>query len=691
MRRAKIWIGTGALALVVLLAEQATRTRAEMPPHRTGMAPAARPNGDEFSKVPIAATYGDRRRMYLDWASRRETPSDRSGIVYDLLKLESGAIDQASEGALRAALEFVNSRKDPSDFTVAGLVRLYYLHANDGGLKGEQASGIRSALVGYKYSLDEPGESMTEMWTENHQILSLSSQYLAGQKFADVVFTNDGLPGREHMRKARERLVRWIDFHARTGMAEWDSVPYYNMDVAALLNLAEFAGEEEIRLRAAMMVDLLLFDAAVDSFYGQLGTSHGRTTAGNVRSAAGDRLLNFQSLVFGRGRFQSVDMASAFLVTGRRYEAPRVLEEIGQDSPDEAINYERHSIPLTEAAARQFGLSLKNVDDFETFWGMGAFSNPEAINLMLDAVKTHNLWHYSYFRGLRPLANFVKPLGLAPTVSRLLNPDSNGTLMSEVNKVSYRTPDAMLSTAQDYRRGEKGYQQHIWQATLGPYAVVFVTNPDALDLDGRPSYWAGNGRMPRVAQHRNVLIAIHDIDRHKSPFGLEGHHRGFTHAWFPKWAFDEVREARANGAGGWVFGRVGEGYVGLYSHSPFKWTEEGPDAGQELIAPGLTNAWICQIGRRATDGSFDEFVRKVAGGRVEVRGTKVSYNAEGIGMMKLDWSGPFEVGNKPVALRGYRRWDNAYAQVEFGSRRFHIARGARSLDLDFEGLTRKAR
>ena len=92
-------------------------------------------------------------------------------------------------------------------------------------------------------------------------------------------------------------------------------------------------------------------------------------------------------------------------------------------------------------------------------------------------------------------------------------------MTSEVNKLTYRTPDYMLANAQDYRPGEKGYQQHIWQATLAPYAVVFATNPDAMEEtdNRRPSYWASHGRLPRTAQHQNVLIALHDIDRHPSP------------------------------------------------------------------------------------------------------------------------------------------------------------------------------
>lgn len=46
--------------------------------------------------------------------------------------------------------------------------------------------------------------------------------------------------------------------------------------------------------------------------------------------------------------------------------------------------------------------------------------------------------------------------------------------LSEANIETYRTPDYMLSCALDYRKGAPGYQQHIWQATLGNKALVYT-------------------------------------------------------------------------------------------------------------------------------------------------------------------------------------------------------------------------
>jgi hypothetical protein len=83
----------------------------------------------------------------------------------------------------------------------------------------------------------------------------------------------------------------------------------------------------------------------------------------------------------------------------------------------------------------------------------------------------------------------------------------------EVNKVTYKTADTMLCSAQDYKPGEQGVQQHIWQATMGTDAVVFVTHPPCVSEDGshRPNFWHGNVVLPRVAQWKDVLVAVHKL------------------------------------------------------------------------------------------------------------------------------------------------------------------------------------
>jgi hypothetical protein len=672
--------------VTVFVLDSLTAVRPAWPPVREGDPVPQRPTADSptFHRTPLAQTFEERRQLFLEYAASQPTSPDRGGIWVELAKLETGQ-DFLAQETLQDALDFVNARHDTADFTMVGLVRLYYKYADSGQLTPEQSEGIRRAMLDFQYWLDEPNPSLMELWTENHQILIHSSEYLAAQLFPDEVFTNTGQTGRQRIDKARSRVLEWIDWRARTGFAEWDSVPYNNMNIAAVLNLAEYSADPEIARLASHMVDVLLFDMAVDSYYGHYATSHGRAAARHIKSAAGDSLVTVQALAWGLGRFQSTDMASVFLATGSRYAVPPILEKIAQDMPEEMLNYERHSIPLTREAAAEYGLSFEDPEDFHIWWGMGAFTQPEIINLTIHIADTWQMWNYPDFKDLKDLAGVLKTFGLLPTASKLLNPDPNGTLTSEVNKVTFRTPDGSLSNAQDYRKGEKGYQQHIWQATLDPYAVVFVTNPDSMREDDRhrPSYWASHGRLPRTAQYRNVLVSLFNIDRRPSPSILEARHYAFTHAYFPRWAFDRVEEVPAPGGGGWIFGQRGKGYVGLYSHLPYDWQEEGPDAGQEIIALGRQNVWLAMIGREAVDGSFEEFISAVAASPVKVRGLQVEYQAPGAGLVKFGWEGPLTVDGQVVPLRDYPRFDNPYARLEFGEKVYRISFEGEELVLDF--------
>ena len=121
-----------------------------------------------------------------------------------------------------------------------------------------------------------------------------------------------------------------------------------------------------------------------------------------------------------------------------------------------------------------------------------------------------------------------------------------------VNKVTYKSPDGMLCSAQDYYSGQRGGQEHIWQATLGHTATVFVTHPASTsESDARqPNYWAGNAVLPRVAQWKDALIAVYEMPKDDW--------MGFTHAYFPVYAFDEYALQR-----GWAFARKGDGYLAI--------------------------------------------------------------------------------------------------------------------------------
>lgn len=683
-----------AVILIAILLDAAFAVKPAWPEARTGDPRPLRPTADDppFNRLPFADDFPSRRAAFLAYIGAQETPQSKGGVWTDIAKLALHPDHRISTTALQDSLDFVNGHNDTADFHMAALLRLYYKYAHTGALSPAQVAALEETFLNHKYWLDEPNPTPMELWTENHQILTYSAEYLAGQRFSDRTFTNNGESGEWHQQIARQRILRWIEWRARTGMAEWDAVIYYRMDLAALLNLVDFAEDDEIATRAAMMVDLLLFDIIVDTYAGQYTSAHGRATADSIKSQSGQSIQNVVALVWGLGRFQSIsEMASISLATSSRYQVPSVIQAIAYDNPAEYANYERQSIPVTDEAAAEYGLSFDAIDDVAIWWGMGAFTHPKIIELTVHTADTWGLWHYPDFRPLKDVAGILQKLNLLTAASALLKPETNGVVTDEVNKLTYRTPDYVLASAQDYRKGDTGYQQHIWEAALSPYAVVFVTNPDSLREDDkhRPSYWSSNGRLPRTAQIENVLFSLYDIDRYPRLSIFESRHYAFTHAYFPRWAFDEIVEVPARDGGGWVFARKDDGYIALYSHQPYEWQAEGPDAGQEMIALGRRNVWIAHLGRQTVDGAFQDFIAAVSTAPLDIRGLNVAYQAPGVGQLEFGWDGPLTIDDEEVSLRSYPRWDNPYSHTDFGSSRIRIQFDGKLLELDFDQGTRQ--
>jgi hypothetical protein len=249
----------------------------------------------------------------------------------------------------------------------------------------------------------------------------------------------------------------------------------------------------------------------------------------------------------------------------------------------------------------------------------------------------------------------------------------------EVNKVTYKTPDYMLCSAQDYSPGESGYQQHIWQATLGPDAVVFVTHPPCLSEEGshRPNFWHGNVVLPRVAQRKDALIAIH-----KMP---DDDWLGFTHAYFPTWAFDEyvLRDSERVNGHVWAFARKGEGYLALTAARGLEFITRGDNAFRELRSYGLHNVWVCHAGRAALDGDFAQFQDKILALDMVFEELGVRCATLRGDTLAFGWQGPLTRNGKEEPIASFKHYDNPYCAAELNAEQMEIHFGDQLMRLDF--------
>lgn len=229
-------------------------------------------------------------------------------------------------------------------------------------------------------------------------------------------------------------------------------------------------------------------------------------------------------------------------------------------------------------------------------FGMGQFNGETRATSLLALARKYRVPELIQRRG-------AATEGVQTTRAR-----SQGTLIVEsdmkhqpwhVETLTVRTPDVMLSAAVDVfpaAPGTMGIQEHLWQATLSPEAIIFTTYPGNSQEHGnaRPNFWAGSATLPQVTMTDCDLVCRYQVD---PTVGL-----GFTHAYFPCAAFDEWHID-----GPWAFARVGQGYVALWADGPLILIKLGPHAYQELRSGGAGATWACRVGRQADDGTFAAF------------------------------------------------------------------------------------
>ena len=235
------------------------------------------------------------------------------------------------------------------------------------------------------------------------------------------------------------------------------------------------------------------------------------------------------------------------------------------------------------------------------------------------------------------------------------------TDLQGVNKVTYKTQIFMLSSSQDYGPGEKGYQEHIWQATLGPDALVFVNHPTCMSEDDahRPNLWVGNGVLPRVAQWGDVLISIYKLP--------PDDWLGFTHAYFPAVTFDEYQLE-----GNWAFARKGKAYLALTAACGLEFITHGQTAFRELRSFGAQNIWLCHMGQELLDGSFEDFQQKISALNVTFDHLSLRFNNLRGDALSFGWEGPFIVNDQEQPLSGVKHYENPYCIADLPASQMDI-------------------
>ncbi|HVH07109.1 MAG TPA: hypothetical protein VNE71_14020 [Myxococcota bacterium] len=700
---------------------------------------------------------------YLRFATEEVQPGS---VLNAIAHMERARVDRRYSpppGAVAASdwnavWDKLDHLRDTRDFDALYLLNALLGYEDDPYLQPEVWERIRSSLLEFKMWFTDPTPEQPDpaeperdwddsyYWSENHQLLFHTIEYLTGQRFPDACFGIRGLPrtedctgegemtGAAHRTRARGFIDRWMQERWEAGYAEWLSNVYYQKDVTPLLTLAEFADDPELATRASILLDALLLDIGSHMYKNVFGTTHGRSYMKDKYRGPDEDTWHLGLLLFGKaktGYLSRGDAGATLFARAQRYRLPAAIEDAATDLRAGAVRTRQsyavdELAPLGPAPAHPEGHPFGDDDPavftdadepgFTFWWGLGAQTIWQVVPLTVLGADLYNLWPTSALRPfqlLRDLLGEPPDLVLGQDLASSLATAASLTILSEANTYTWRQREFMLSTVQDWRKGRNAAQVHAWQATLGEDAIVFTQHPanpvqppsEWIGRDeGSPGYWTGSATMPRSAQFENVGIHIYSPAYPQNGFLGFFPYEPMTHAYFPRDHFDTVVKQ-----GHWTLARKGGAYLALYSWRDTEWQEysdeelalpaNGPlKKSFDLVASGgADNVWIVELGRQKEYGSFAIFRKAFADvARVKVTPRKgefaqafdVVYTSPGQGRIEFGWDAPFEVKGKEIPLAGYPRVDSRWVTAERGDPVWEIrGRGGR-VTLDWPAGTR---
>ncbi|MDQ3250653.1 MAG: hypothetical protein M3Q45_15785 [Chloroflexota bacterium] len=266
-------------------------------------------------------------------------------------------------------------------------------------------------------------------------------------------------------------------------------------------------------------------------------------------------------------------------------------------------------------------------------WGMGAFNAHSMGTVGLACAKGYTL----------------------PAILAGIAADQQEELWSQqqyaesIHQAAYKTLDYLLCSVQG--------RQSCWQATFGPDALVFATDPA-----GAPP--------PKVAQWKDVLVAIYQQS------GEDG--QNSTQVYFPLAAFDETALQD-----GWAFARQGNGYLALTAAGGLQMTMQGDIAYRAVQSSGTNSVWFCHLGRVAQDGSFADFQACVLA--LDVTFEPAGVHADTLRNDSIDfrWTGPLLINEREAATGQSKQIENPYCVADAGAEQIDIHFQDQQLRLDF--------
>lgn len=359
-----------------------------------------------------------------------------------------GRLDEDDFAAIERSVETVMIRRDCSDFELSCLLRLLKLF--DSQLPEYLKEKIKTAVLSFRYWMDEEGADAMCFWSENHALFFHSCQMVAGSMFPEEEFLRSKRDGKGQYAEGRRRVTEWFDVVENEGFEEFLAGGYLGVTIAALLMVYDF-GEAQLRERAKGVIDRIVREAATQCFRGIHIAPMGRI----YRGALTPYVSSLQGLL------HLIDDSCAdcpnhwySLLAFSDYKLPSDVSELIHGEIDTVFNTGRAEVHTR----KKCGTMLTSV------------ASPRKTPLPEE--KFRDTEYYA---------------------TKIMNESFHGT--------SLFTP------------GGDGYQQHLWYAAISDRFYTFVNLPGSERdyCSMRPGYWYGNLVFPAILQEGRELYCHYSI------------------------------------------------------------------------------------------------------------------------------------------------------------------------------------
>ncbi len=221
--------------------------------------------------------------------------------VRALARLATGRGGLETEAMILASLPAIEDCHDCADFILVPL--LWCRHSYAGSLSPSLVERIDAAIVNYRYWMDEPGNDVQWYFSENHALLFHTAAYIAGHILPQSRFVRSGRAGVEQSATGLARIRAWLDHFEAWEMAEFNSAPYFPIDLKGLTILMALAPDADIRARATKAINRLLEIVARSAHHGILTGAQGRSYEHTLRAGRSLELSGMARMLWGCGYY----------------------------------------------------------------------------------------------------------------------------------------------------------------------------------------------------------------------------------------------------------------------------------------------------------------------------------------------------------------------------------------------------